>query len=152
MLGHRRQDALRHIPFSCLPLNVYFFWKLCCSLGPVLRAIAKSPGIQGDPYFLVLGTYQFSSVTQSCLTLCDPWTAASQASLSFTNSWTLLKFMSIKLMMPSNHLILCRALLPQLQSYPASGSFSMSRLFASGGQSIGASAPNNKLKIWIKLF
>ena len=36
---------------------------------------------------------QFSSVAQSCLTLCDPWTAACQASLSNTNSWSLLKLM-----------------------------------------------------------
>ena len=50
---------------------------------------------------------QFSSVTQSCLTLCDPWTAAHQASLSFTISWSLLKLMSIELVMPTNHLILC---------------------------------------------
>ena len=41
-----------------------------------------------------------------------PWTAARQASLSITNCWSLLKFMSIELAMPSNHLILCRPLLP----------------------------------------
>ena len=52
-----------------------------------------------------------SSVTQSCLTLCDPWTAAHQASLSLTNSWCLLKLLSTELVMPSNHLILCRPLL-----------------------------------------
>ena len=40
-----------------------------------------------------------------------PWTAAHQASLSITDSWSLLKFMSMTLMMPSNHLILCRPLL-----------------------------------------
>ena len=40
-----------------------------------------------------------------------PWTAAGQASLSITNSWSLLKLMSIELMMLSNHLILCRPLL-----------------------------------------
>ena len=40
-----------------------------------------------------------------------PWTAAHQASLSNTNSWNLLKLMSIKLVMPSNHLILCCPLL-----------------------------------------
>ena len=39
--------------------------------------------------------------------LTNPWTAACQASLSITNSWSLLKLMSIKLLMPSNHLILC---------------------------------------------
>ena len=41
-----------------------------------------------------------------------PWTAAHQASLSITNSQSLLKLMSIELVMPSNHLILCRPLLP----------------------------------------
>jgi len=41
-----------------------------------------------------------------------PWTAAHQASLSITNSWSLLKLMSIESVMPSNHLILCRPLLP----------------------------------------
>ena len=40
-----------------------------------------------------------------------PWTAAHQASLSITNSWSLLRLMSIELVMPSNHLILCRPLL-----------------------------------------
>ena len=40
-----------------------------------------------------------------------PWTAACQASLSITNSWSLLKLMSIELVTPSNHLILCRPLL-----------------------------------------
>ena len=41
-----------------------------------------------------------------------PWTVACQASLFITNSWSLLKFMSIKLVMPSNRLILCRPLFP----------------------------------------
>ena len=40
-----------------------------------------------------------------------PWTAARQASLSITNFWSLLKLVSIKLVMPWNHLILCRPLL-----------------------------------------
>ena len=43
--------------------------------------------------------------------LVTPWTAAHQASLYITNSWSLLKLMSIKLLMPSSHLILCRPLL-----------------------------------------
>ena len=47
------------------------------------------------------------SVTQSCPTLVTPWTAAHQASLSITNSQNLLKLMSIELVMPSNHFILC---------------------------------------------
>ena len=54
------------------------------------------------------GALQFSSVQSlSCVQLfMTPWTAACQASLSITNSWSLLKLMSIELMMPSNHLIL----------------------------------------------
>ena len=67
-----------------------------------------------------------------------PWTQ--QVSLSFTISQSLLKLMSIELVMPSNHLILCCPLLFCLQSFPALGSFLVSQFFASGGQSIGASA------------
>jgi len=54
---------------------------------------------------------QFSSVTQSCPILCDPvnWQHA-RPPLSITNSWSSLKLMSIKLVMPPSHLILCRPL------------------------------------------
>ena len=55
---------------------------------------------------------QFSSVTQWCPTLVTPQTAACQASLSITNSQSLLKLMSIESVMPSNHLTLCPLLLP----------------------------------------
>ena len=48
-----------------------------------------------------------------------PWTAAGQASLSFTISQSLLKLMSIELMMPFNHLILCRPLLLPLSIFPS---------------------------------
>ena len=48
-----------------------------------------------------------SSVAQSCPTLCNPGTAAHQASLSFTISWSLLKLTSLESLMSSNHLILC---------------------------------------------
>ena len=53
---------------------------------------------------------QFSSVTQSCPPFTTPWTAACQASLSFTISQSLLKLMSIESVMPSNHRILCHLL------------------------------------------
>ena len=71
----------------------------------------------------------FSSVAQ----FATPWAAALQASLSITNSQSLLKLMSIELVMLSNHLILCHPLL--LPSV-----FPSIRVFSSGGQSIGASA------------
>ena len=69
-----------------------------------------------------------------------PWTVACQASLSITNSQSPPKSMSVELMMPSNHLILCHPLLLLPQSFPGAGSFPMSQLFASGAQSIGVSA------------
>ena len=53
-----------------------------------------------------------------------PWNAARQASLSITNSWSLLKFMSIKSVMPSNHLILCGPLLLSPLIFPSIRVFS----------------------------
>ena len=53
-----------------------------------------------------------------------PWTAARQASLSITNSWSLLKLMSIKSVMPSNHLIFCRPLLLPPSIFPSIRVFS----------------------------
>ena len=73
-----------------------------------------------DPYHLYLIIslishfmyfIQFSSVTQSCPTLCDPMNCSTPVSLSITNSRRLRKLMSIKLRMTSNHLILCHPLL-----------------------------------------
>ena len=69
-----------------------------------------------------------------------PWTAARQASLSITNSWSLLKRMSTESAMPSNHLTLCLPFLLHLQSFPASRSFQTNQFFASGGQRTGVSA------------
>ena len=56
------------------------------------------------------------SVPKSCTTLCDPWTAACQAFLSFPISQGLLKFMSVESVMLSNHLILCLPLLLRIFS------------------------------------
>ena len=79
-----------------------------------------------------------------------PWTAANQTSLRIANSWSLLRLMSIELMMPSNHFILClpHLLLPSI--FPRSESFQMSQFFTSGGQSIGVSASTSVLpmNIW----
>ena len=79
-----------------------------------------------------------------------PWTAAFQASLSITNSWSSLKLMSIELVMVSNHLILCHPFSSCLQSFPASGSFQMSHFFAAGGLSIGVSASASVLPMNIQ--
>ena len=83
----------------------------------------------------------FSSVQLlSCVQVfATPWTAGRQASLSITNSRSLLKFISIESVMPSN---ISSSVDPfsYLQSFPASGSFLKRRFFTSGGQSTGASA------------
>ena len=65
---------------------------------------------------LHFSSVQLLSHVQLCVT---PWTAASQASLSITNSHSLLKLMSIESVMPSNHLILCRPLLLLLSIFPS---------------------------------
>ena len=90
----------------------------------------------------LFSSVQFSSVQLlSCVWLfVTPWITARQASLSITNSRSSLRFMSIKSVMASSHLILCCRLSSCPQSLPASGSFPMSQLFAWGGQGIGVSA------------
>ena len=60
-----------------------------------------------------------SSITQSCPALYDPLVAASQASLSITNSQSLFKLMSIESVMPSYHLILCHRLLLLTSIFPS---------------------------------
>ena len=89
--------------------------------------------------FCVLIVYDSVQSVELCTTLCDPMNY-SQASLSITNSRSLLKLMSIESVMPSNYLILFHPLLLPPSVFLASESFSMSRFFASGGQSIGVSA------------
>ena len=77
-----------------------------------------------------------------------PWTAARQASLSFTISWSLPKFMSIASVMPSSHLILwCPLLLPSV--FP-SIRVCLSWLFTSAGQNTGASASASVLPMGIQ--
>ena len=107
--------------------------------------------------FNITNVFQFSSV-QSLSHVkfsATPWTATHQASLSITNSQSLLKLMPIESVMPSNHLILCHPLSSQLQSFPASVSFQMSQLFASGGQSFrvlaSASVLPMNIQDWLPL-
>ena len=85
---------------------------------------------------------QFSSVQSLSRVrlFATQWIAARQASLSITNSQSSHKLTSIESVMPSSHLILCRPFSSCPQSLPASGSFPMSHLFTSRGQSIGALA------------
>ena len=123
---------------SCLTLSD----PMDCSPRDILNHPKPSSGILRDRILPPTWLSGFSSVQSlSCVRLfVTPWTAAHQAFLSITNSWSLSKLASIESVMPSNHLILCHPLLLLLQSFPASGSFPVSQFFTSGGQSIGASA------------
>ena len=78
------------------------------------------------------------SVTQLCLALCDPVDRSVPGTLSFTTSWRLPKLMSTGQW--CHPTISPSVILSCLQSFPASGSFPVSVLFASGGQSNGAAA------------
>ena len=108
-----------------------------------------------ETYPLTVLEVQFNSVQLlSPVWLFEtPWTTACQASLSITNSQSPPKTMSIESAIPSNHLILCHPLLLLPSIFPASGSFQMSQLFTSGGQSIGVSAstsvlPMRETRVW----
>ena len=85
-------------------------------------------------YSLKFSSVQLLSHVQLFVT---PWTATCQASLFITNSESLFKLMSIELVMPSNHLILCCPLLLLPSIFPASGSSPMGQFFATGCRRIG---------------
>ena len=84
-----------------------------------------------------------------------PWTAAHQASLSFTISQSLLRFMSSESVMPSNHLILCCPLLFLPSIFPSTRAFSSKLALRSRWPSIGASALvsvlSMKIQAWFPL-
>ena len=88
------------------------------------------------------------SVTRSCLNIFDPVDCSTPG---FTTSWTLLKLMSIELMMPSNHLFCCSPSPPAFNLFQHLGLFQwVSQLFASGGQNVGASASASGLPMNIQ--
>ena len=74
---------------------------------PALQANSLPTELRGEPWFSFSSDQSLSGIQ----IFVTPWTAAHQASLSITNSHSLLKLMSIELVMPSNHLILCCPLL-----------------------------------------
>ena len=91
-------------------------WFYCCFFLRPEVVTAPSLSVGGPTLFLVVPPAHppVLAVVEllSCVRLfATPWTAARQASLSITNSWSLLKLMSIESVMPSNHLILCHPLL-----------------------------------------
>ena len=90
------------------------------------RLEPKGKEVDADTHVILPFTIQFSSVQSlTCVRLfATPWTAACQASLSISNSRSLLKLMSIESVMPSNHLILCHPLLLPPAIFPSIRVFS----------------------------
>ena len=113
--------------------NEKWIWKICCSTTnwiaqyETVSPILGSAGLRSFFNFNLLVkllSVQFNSVSQSCPTLCNPLTAAHQASLSITSSWSLLKLMSI--LSWWCHPTISSSFVPissHLQSFPASRSF-----------------------------
>ena len=96
-------------------------------------------------FMIKVSSVQISSVAQSCPFFATPWTAAHQASLSITDSRSLFKLLSLS---RRCHPTISSSVIPfssSSQSFPQSGSFQMSQLFASGGQSIGVSESTSVL-------
>ena len=108
----------------------------------MLAALQGSPMANSES--LKGGSVQFSSVTQSCPTLCDPMNRSTPGLPVHHQLRSLPKLKSIESVMPSNHLTLF-SFSSCLQSFPTSGSYQMSQLFASGGQNIGVSASTSVL-------
>ena len=81
-------------------MQLSFFCRLISflSISGYIESLGHGSSVQSLSRIRLLGT---------------PWTAARQASLSITNSWSLPKLMSTESVMPSNHLILCHPLLPR---------------------------------------
>ena len=91
-------------------------------------------------FLLFLQAFQFSSVAQPCLTLCDPMNHSTPGLPVHHRSWSLPKLMSIESVMPSSHLILCHPL-PLLPPIPPSiRVFPKESTLPWGGQTIGVSA------------
>ena len=99
------------------------------------------------PFWVLYGGF----ITLFLCLFVIPWTAACQAPPSSTIFWSLLGFMSIESVMPSNHHILCHPLC--LSSvFPGIRSFPLSQLFTSGSQSIGALASASVLPMNIQCW
>ena len=148
-------ERLYNFPLSFL-FQLYFPLSLHC---PHLRQLKQHP-LNYVPEFSIVqlqmktftdvGSKVVFQLLSRVQLFMSPWTAARQASLSFTISRSLLTLMSIESVMPFNHLIFCYPLLLCPQSFPASGSFPMSQLFESSGQSSRASASTSVLPVNIQ--
>ena len=104
---------LPECPPSCIPISPNNMES---------RESARVPFVHCLQHFIPKAAFSSVQSLSDVRLFATPWTAACQASLSITNSESLLKLMSIELVMPSNHLIPVVPFSSHLQSFPASGS------------------------------
>ena len=123
---------------------------LCAPLPKLQLGTEHSTGIRNVVVVVVVVVVVDVESLSGVRLFATPWTSAYQASLSFTVSQSLLKLMSIESVMPFNLLIVCRPLLLLSSVFPSIRAFPVSWLFASGDQSIGASASASVLPMNIQ--
>ena len=141
---NRKEIAQLHfrVAWNLWPLDFFQFTPL--DMGMYILGLSYHYALEAENLLSGFKFHRFTVVAVQWLShvqrFATPWNAACQASLSFTMSRSMLKHMSIELMMPSNNLNLCHSLFLLPQTFSASGSFPVSWLFAFDGQSIGASS------------
>ena len=128
-------QRLHSFEMECLLFSMYKSFDFLIKFTPIYLFIF----IQLQKWFFYVRCFLIVQSLSHVRLFATPWMATCLASLSFTNSWSSLKLMSIELVMLSNHLILCRPLLLLPSIFPSIKVFSISWLFAAGGQSIRAS-------------
>ena len=116
-------------------------WQALFSWAPkLLQMVTAAMKIKDAPWKKSCDKPQFSSVAKSCMILCNSMDCSTPGFPVHHHSWSLLKLMSIELVMPSNHLILCHSFLLLPSIFPSIRVFPRSQFFTSDGQSIGVSA------------
>ena len=100
--------------------------------------------------FIMQNLVQFSSVAQSCPTLCDPMDCSTPGFPAITNSRSLLKFTSMETVMPSNHLVLCHPLLLPPSSFPSIRVFSNESALCIRWPKLGVSVSSSVLPVTIQ--
>ena len=144
-MGNQQEPIVQHLELWIQPgwegslgENVYMVCmdeSLCCSPETITALLIGYQSVQSLSLIQLFTT---------------PWTSVCQASLSITNSWGLLKLVSIEWVLPSNYLVLCHPILLLPSVFPSITVFSTESVLRSGGQSVGASASTSVLPINIQ--
>ena len=123
-LFHLKQVLVNFLKHILMPHENKMYSRMYFFVPTHLKKFLITWSLKFSPFLRV--QFQFSSVhSLNCVWhFVTPWTAAHQASLSITNTQSLLKLMSIELVLPSNHLILCHPLLLLPSIFPSIRVFS----------------------------